>query len=197
MKHVVFDIGAVLIHWDPVLAWVDDLGDTETRAFLQRINFDKLNLACDAGGSFSDAARALPDAEDRNRLSQYIDRYAQTVPNKISGTWDILYALKDAGVRVFAITNWSAETWPEGCRAHPELTEVFETTIVSGRVGMVKPSVALYRHFCAEAGVDAADCIFTDDGLHNCLGAKAAGMEAIHFRGAETLEADLKARGIL
>ncbi|GFE49606.1 hydrolase [Roseobacter cerasinus] len=197
MKHVVFDIGAVLIDWDPALAWHDDLGAAETKAFLQRINFDKLNFACDAGTSFFDAARALTDAEDGKRLAQYVARYAQTVPNKISRTWDILYALKDAGVRVFAITNWSAETWPEGCRAHPELAEVFETTIVSGKVGMVKPSVAIYRHFCAEAGVEAADCIFTDDGMHNCLGAKAAGMDAIHFTGPGALETGLKARGLL
>ncbi|MBV1866783.1 MAG: HAD family phosphatase [Marinosulfonomonas sp.] len=195
MKHVVFDIGAVLVDWNPILAWSNDLGEAETKAFLGRISFDKLNLACDAGVSFFDAAQGLPDTEDGKYLSQYVARYTKTVPAKISGTWDILYTLKEAGVRVFAITNWSAETWPEGCKVHPELAEVFETTIVSGQVGMVKPSVAIYRHFCAEAGVEATDCIFVDDGLHNCLGAKAAGMDAIHFTGPDALESGLKARG--
>lgn len=197
MKHVVFDIGAVLVHWDPILAWSDDLGEAETHNFLDRINFDKLNFACDAGASFSDAAQTLPDAADGELLSQYVRRYTKTVPTKISGTWEILYSLKGKGVRISAITNWSAETWPEGCKAHPELADVFDTTIVSGQVGMVKPSVAIYRHFCNQAGVAAADCIFIDDGLQNCLGAIAAGMDAIHFTGPDALERDLKTRGLL
>ncbi|MEM7470485.1 MAG: HAD family phosphatase [Pseudomonadota bacterium] len=197
MKHVVFDIGAVLVDWDPALAWIDDLGRTETDAFLKRINFDKLNLACDAGATFAEAAILLDDPEDAARLRQYVERYAQTVAHKIQDTWDILYALKEKSVRVFAITNWSAETWPEGCKVHPELAEVFETTVVSGQVGMIKPSVEIYRHFCAKAGVEPADCIFTDDGLHNCLGARAAGMDAIHFTGPEALAAGLKTRGLL
>lgn len=197
MKHVVFDIGAVLVDWDPALAWVDVLGREETDAFLKRINFDKLNLACDAGATFAEAAALLDDPEDAARLAQYVERYTLTVPHKIQGTWDILYDLKAKGIRVFAITNWSAETWPEGCKIHRELAEVFETTVVSGQAGMIKPSVEIYRHFCTKAGVDAADCIFTDDGLHNCLGAKAAGMDAIHFTGPEALAASLKTRGLL
>ncbi|SHG90975.1 2-haloacid dehalogenase [Cognatiyoonia sediminum] len=197
MKHVVFDIGAVLVEWDPALAWVDDLGQSETNAFLERINFDKLNLACDAGATFNEAASLLDDSDDAALLRQYVERYSQTVPNKIQGTWDILNALKAKDVRVFAITNWSVETWPQGCKAHPELAEVFEFTVVSGQVGMIKPSVEIFSYFCVEAGVDAADCIFTDDGLHNCLGAKAAGMNAIHFTGPDALEAGLKQRGLL
>jgi len=197
MRHVVFDIGAVLVDWDPALAWLSDLGQAETDAFLKRINFDKLNLACDAGATFAEAAALLDDAADATRLAQYAERFALAVPHKIQGTWDILYDLKEKGVRIFAITNWSAETWPEGCKTHPELAEVFETTVVSGQVGMIKPSVEIYRHFCTKAGVDAADCIFTDDGLHNCLGAKAAGMDAIHFTGPEALADGLKTRGLL
>lgn len=197
MKHVVFDIGAVLVEWDPALAWLGDLGQAETDAFLKRINFDKLNLSCDAGATFAEAAALLDDPEDATRLAQYVERYALTVPYKIQGTWDILYDLKAKGVRIFAITNWSAETWPEGCKIHPELAEVFETKVVSGQAGLIKPSVEIYRHFCTKAGVDVADCIFTDDGLHNCLGAKAAGMDAIHFTGPEALAAGLKTRGLL
>ncbi len=197
MKHVVFDIGAVLIDWDPSLAWSDDLGVDETKTFLKRINFDKLNLACDAGATFAQAADLLADPDDAARLAEYVERFTRTVPNKIDGAWDALYALKDKGARVFAITNWSAETFPEGCKAHPELAEVFETTVVSGEAGMIKPSTAIFAHFCIKAGVEAKDCIFIDDGLHNCLGARAAGMDAIHFTGPDALVAGLKARGLL
>lgn len=195
--HVVFDIGAVLVNWDPALAWIDDLGAEGTAAFLKRVNFDKLNLACDAGATFAQAAALLDDPEDARLLKQYVARYARTVPGKIARSWDALYALKAAGYPVSAITNWSAETWPEGCKVHPELAEVFDTTIVSGQIGMVKPSTAIFYHFCTEAGATPADCLFIDDGLHNCLGARAAGMDTIHFTGPDALETGLKTRGLL
>ncbi|MCT4553163.1 MAG: HAD-IA family hydrolase [Pelagimonas sp.] len=194
---VVFDIGNVLVDWQPHLAWVDDLGEQGARDFLARVSFDKLNFACDAGARFADAAGWVANPEDAMRLAQYVERYTRTVPDKIAGSWDILFALKDAGIPVHAITNWSAETWPEGLKVHPELGAVFGTTIVSGEVGVVKPSVEIYRLLCDRAEVRPEHSVFIDDGLHNCLGAKAAGMDAIHFTGAEALSAALAERGLL
>ncbi len=197
MKHVVFDIGGILIDWQPHLAWSDELGRAGAEAFMDRVGFEKLNLACDAGATFAQAAAEIADPEDAARLNQYVERYARTVPAKLMETWDILYALKDAGVPIHAITNWSAETWVEGCKVHPELLEVFETTVVSGEIGVIKPSIEIYSRLCERAGIAAEECIFTDDGLHNCVGAKAAGMDAIHFTGAAALRAQLEARGVL
>ncbi len=197
LNSVVFDIGGVLVDWQPHLAWSDDLGVDGAKAFLARIGFDKINFACDAGVRFEDAARCVANPDDAARLSDYVARYTRTVQNKIAGTWDILYKLKNNGVAVHAITNWSAETWPEGLKAHPELGEVFGTTVVSGRVGVVKPSVEIYRLLCTRADVSPDTCVFIDDGLHNCLGAKAAGMDAIHFTSPEKLLVDLQDRRLL
>ncbi len=194
---VVFDIGGVLIDWHARLAWRDELGDAETDAFMARVGFDKINLACDGGARFTDAAKDIADPEDGARLAQYVARYTKTVPDKLTGTWDILYALKDKGVPLHAITNWSAETWPEGVKAHPELAQVFGTTVVSGEVGMIKPGKAIYQLLCDRAGLKPEQCVFIDDGAHNCIGAKAAGMDAIHFTGAETLRNALEIRGLL
>jgi len=196
MKHVVFDIGGVLIDWTPHLAWSDDLGVEGAKAFMDRIGFEKLNLTCDAGATFAQAAAEIADPDDAARLNQYVERYTRTVPDKLSDTWDILYALKNAGVPIHAITNWSAETWSEGCKAHPELLDVFETTVVSGEIGVIKPSVEIYSQLCKRAGIAPENCIFIDDGLHNCIGAKAAGMDAIHFTGADALRTGLQARGV-
>lgn len=194
---VVFDIGAVLVDWQPELAWADELGFEGARSFMARIGFDKINLAGDAGARFCDAANELADPDDAARLRAYVERYQATVPNKISGTWDCLFDLKERGIAIHAITNWSAETWPEGLKAHPELGEVFGTTIVSGQVGMVKPSVRIFQLLCERAGVSPEQCVFIDDGRHNCIGAKAAGMDAIHFTGPEALRTELQARGLL
>lgn len=194
---VVFDIGGVLVDWQPHLAWSDEIGEDAARAFLDRVGFAKINLACDAGARFGDAADTLPNAEDAALLAQYVPRYSRTVPHKLADTWDILFDLKSAGVALHAITNWSAETWPEGLKVHPELGEVFGTTIVSGEVGMIKPSVAIYQLLCARAQVSPEQCVFIDDGPHNCIGAKAAGMDAIPFVGADNLRAQLTQRGLL
>lgn len=194
---VVFDIGGVLIDWQPHLAWADEMDAVEAQAFMDRVAFDKLNLACDAGATFALAACQISDTKDAARLGRYVERYQHTVPAKITGTWDILYALKDAGTSVHAITNWSAETWPEGCKAHPELLEVFDTTVVSGEVGVIKPSTEIYALLCHRADIAPERCVFIDDGLHNCIGARAAGMEAIHFTGPDALRRDLSERSLL
>lgn len=194
---VVFDIGGVLIDWQPHLAWADEMDAAEAQAFMDRIAFDKLNLACDAGATFAQAASQISDPDDAARLGRYVARYQHTVPTKIAGTWGILHALKDAGTPVHAITNWSAETWPAGCKAHPELLEVFETTVVSGEVGVIKPSTEIYALLCHRADVAPERCVFIDDGLHNCIGARAAGMDAIHFTGAPALKEALQQRELL
>jgi 2-haloacid dehalogenase len=194
---VVFDIGGVLVDWQPHLAWADDLGEEGAKAFIARIGFDKINFACDGGARFADAAARLADPEDGARLGTYVARYTRTVPDKIAGTWEILTALKSRGTPLHAITNWSTETWPEGLKAHPELGSVFGTTIVSGKVGLLKPSVQIYRLLCERAGVEPARCVFIDDGFHNCLGAQAAGMDAIHFQGPVDLQTQLERRGLL
>ena len=194
---VVFDIGGVLVDWQPHLAWAEDLGEHGAKVFLARIGFDKINFACDGGAHFADAAARLDDAEDRARLAQYVPRYTRTVPGKISATWDILYALRDKGTPLHAITNWSAETWPEGLKVHAELGTVFGVTVVLGEVGLLKPSVQIYHLLCDRAQVAPERCVFIDDGLHNCLGAQAAGMDAIHFQGAASLQGQLQERGLL
>lgn len=194
---VIFDIGGVLIDWQPHLAWADEMDAAEARAFMDRIGFEKINLACDAGATFALAASQIAHPEDAARLGRYVTRYQHTVPAKIAGTWDILYALKKGGTPVHAITNWSSETWPEGCKAHPELLDVFDTIVVSGEVGVIKTSTEIYTFMCHRADVAPEQCVFIDDGLHNCIGARAAGMDAIHFTDPDALRKDLSARSLL
>jgi len=195
---VVFDIGGVLVDWQPHLAWMDELGSVEAvTAFMERIDFKARNLRGDGGARFAELAAELEDAEDQRRLAAYVSLYTKTVMNPVPGTWDVLDQLKARGVPLHAITNWSAETWPEGLKAQPRLGEVFGVTVVSGEEGITKPDARIFEILCARAGVAAAECVFIDDGLHNVEGARAAGMEGIHFTGADALAAELQSRGLL
>lgn len=194
---VVFDIGAVLVDWQPHLAWSDELGHEGARVFMDRVDFMALNKRADNGERFADLALEIDDPEDRARFATYVERYARTVVDAIPGTWSVLERLKAKDVPVHAITNWSAETWPEGLKVHPRLDEVFGTLVISGREKISKPDARIFELLCERAGVFADECVFIDDGLHNVEGAKAAGMDGIHFTGAAALEQELVARNLL
>lgn len=197
-KAIVFDIGNVLIDWNPVPPFLDALGsEAAVRDFLARIDFNDRNLRADGGARFADLAAELPDPEDRALLGLYLSNFATSLVAPIEGTWALLGRLRDAGHPIHAITNWSAETWPAGIRAHPRLGQVFGTVIVSGEVGMLKPDPDIFRLFCARAGLAAQDCLFIDDKPENCAGAESIGMAAVHFTTPTALEADLQRYGLL
>lgn len=198
MTHVVFDVGAVLVDWKPHLAWTDAFEtDAEVFAFMERTGFRAKNTRADGGEIFADLAGEIDDAQDADLFSQYVERYARTVETPVHGTWDIVDQLIAQGTPLHAITNWSAETWPEGLKAQPRLGEVFQTLVISGREQITKPDRQIFDLFCTRAGIGAQDCVFVDDGLHNVEGAKQAGMDGIHFTTPARLHADLRTRGIL
>lgn len=195
---VVFDIGGVLVDWQPHLAWVDELGSEDAaHAFIERTGFRDRNIRADNGEQFADLAQELDDPEDQRRFADYVRLYTRTVENRIEGTWDVLDRLKVQGTPVHAITNWSAETWPEGLKAQPRLAEVFETVVVSGQEGVMKPDPRIFHLLCDRAGIAPQDCVFIDDGPHNAEGARAVGMDGIHFTGPQALEQALIERGLL
>ena len=113
MKNVIFDLGAVLIEWDPTLAFADIFTTREAaEAWLERIDFDSWNRFQDGGRSFDDGvavARAAHGDEARH-LEGYLDAYSLTIQTPVPGTWEIAEALLARGVPLYAITNWSAET---------------------------------------------------------------------------------------
>lgn len=195
---VIFDIGGVLVDWQPHLAFVPALGsDAAARAFLERTNFFERNLRGDNGERFADMALELDDAADQALFATYVENYALTIEKLISGTWEILNRLKTEGVPVHGITNWSSETWPVGVERHPELGQAFETLIVSGEEALIKPDARIFNLLCERAGVTPADCVFIDDSVINVEGARAAGMDAIHFTNPPALESALMQRGLL
>lgn len=198
MKTIVFDIGNVLVRWDPVPAFRPELGsDAAVKDFLARTDFFARNLRADRGERFGALAQEIADPDDRMLFATYAMRFACTVQHAIEETWVLLDRLRRRGHAIHAITNWSAETWPIGLTAHPRLHEAFGVTIVSGRERMTKPDPDIFHLLCTRAGVAPQDCTFIDDSAANVAGARATGMDAIHFTTAETLAADLTERGLL
>jgi FMN phosphatase YigB (HAD superfamily) len=198
IKAVVFDIGNVLVRWDPHLAFLPDLGNrAAVNAFMHRIGFAALNLRADGGERFADLAATLADPADAAVLGRYVDRFGATVAETIEGSWALMDRLRGAGHQIHAITNWSAETWPVGLATHPRLGTSFGVTVVSGHDRVLKPDPRIFALLCDRAGLAASECIFIDDSERNVAGARAFGMDAVHFTGPEALEAALTARGML
>ena len=156
-----------------------------------------LNKRADNGEAFADLALEVTDPGDRQLFNTYISRFQHTVRDAVPGTWSIVDQLLARNVPLHGITNWSAETWPEGLKAHPRLDEIFGTLVISGREKMSKPEPGIYQLLCERADVAPEDCVFIDDGLRNVKGAMDVGMDGIHFTDAAALARELSERGLL
>ncbi|TVS00715.1 MAG: HAD family phosphatase [Rhodobacteraceae bacterium] len=198
MKAVVFDIGNVLVAWDPHAAFLPELkADDAVRAFLERVGFGALNLRADQGESCADLATEISDSADRALFASYPARFHLTIAQAIPETWDIARRLAMRGIALHGITNWSAETWPVGLATHPGLATLLDQIIVSGQERLLKPAPEIYARFCARTRLEPETCLFIDDSEKNVAGAISFGMEAFQFTTPRALEAQLLARGLL
>ncbi|RDD71442.1 HAD family hydrolase [Paracoccus versutus] len=200
MKSVIFDLGGVLIDWDPALAFADVFTSrAEAEAWMARIDFPGWNRMQDGGRSFAEglaAARAAHGDEARH-LAGYLAAFPVTIEKTVLGSWAIAEALLARGVPLYALTNWSAETWPHALELHPRLGGLFADILVSGQVGALKPEPAIFRMLMDRNGLRPEDCIFIDDSPANVEGAHALGIDAIRFTSAEALGEDLARRGVV
>ena len=196
---VVFDLGNVLVRWEAQRAWAG-LEPARVAAFHERVDFPAWNLALDGGrstaASVADVAASAPGHEDV--AQRYVDRFLDTLAGPVPGTRAVLEELARGGVRLLALTNWSAELFE---RARPLLEGVvglaaFEAVVVSGAEGLVKPDPAIFRLVLQRFDLEASRTAFVDDSRRNVDSAAALGLRAVHFTGAEALRADLAAMGL-
>jgi 2-haloacid dehalogenase len=198
--NIVFDIGNVLIRWRPERAVAHVFPDPEAaQAYFARVGFFEWNYVQDGGRPFAEGLAALEAAHPGHSapLADYPARFAETIREPIAGSWALLDAVRTAGHRVFAITNFARETWPVALRVHPRLANAFEDVVVSGLEGLLKPEAAIYQLLCERNGLAAAECLFIDDSPANVEGARRVGMAAHHFTTPEALARSLAAEGVL
>ena len=195
-KSVVFDLGNVLIRWRPERAIAHRIPDPEAAlAWLDAAGFYAWNLENDRGRPLDAALTALP-APVAEVLAEYGARFAETIREPVPGTWEIAEALAARGVTLHAITNWSAQTFPVARALYPRLDTLFGVIVVSGDEGVIKPDPDIYRRLLDRTGLAAADCLFVDDSARNVAGARAVGMRAHLFDGAEGLARALAEVGL-
>jgi 2-haloacid dehalogenase len=196
---VVFDIGNVLIEWDPrhLYRRIFDTPE-EVEHFLSTICTSAWNLEFDRGRSFAEGVAELVAKHPQHEaaIRAFDERWDEMVPGLVPGTLALMERLEEKHVPLYAITNFSAEKYA-AARVRFPFFDRFRGVIVSGRERILKPDRAIFDLLINRYDLRAADCLFVDDSMANIAGARAAGMEVHHFRGAEGLAAELAARDLI
>ncbi|WP_230531456.1 HAD family hydrolase [Microvirga roseola] len=192
-KTVVFDIGNVLLRWDPRNLYrriFDD--EAEMEWFLSNVCTHDWNVEQDRGRDWDEAVALLIKDHPRHEapIRAFHERWSETVSGVFEEHVALLQRLREAGVPNFCITNFSGPKFILAQQRFPFLAG-FDGIVVSGDERLLKPDPAIYRLLLDRYGLEAGDCIFIDDSKANVEGARAVGMYAIHYAEPMDLAAEL------
>ncbi|MBB6466992.1 2-haloacid dehalogenase [Aminobacter lissarensis] len=198
IRHIVYDIGKVLIHYDPDIPFSRIIPDpVERRWFFDNVCTSEWNIEQDRGRTWEEAEALLiadfPAHE--NSIRAFRQNWHDMVPHAYDDSVALMEGLVEAGHDVTMLTNWASDTFREARERFPFL-ETPRGVTVSGDIGLIKPDRRIYDHHVAAFGIDPKASLFIDDSQKNVDGAIAAGWQAVLFTNAKTLEADLERLGI-
>ena len=198
IDHIVFDIGKVLIHWDPTIPYQRIIPDAdERRWFFENVCTHDWNMEQDRGREWPEAEAELiekfPDHADNIRAFRQ-NWHEMVVPAYLDSV-AVMESLIEQGHDVTMLTNFAADTFAEARKRYPFLSKPRGVT-VSGEVGLIKPDRAIYDLHARVFGLDPAATLFIDDSPRNVEGAIDAGWQAVHFAGSGGLGRDLARLGI-
>ena len=199
IEAVVFDVGKVLVEWERDLPFRRLIPDAAERAwFMEQVIPLDWHGEHDAGGEaeamIAERSALFPD--HAHLIRAWLDNFNETIPGPVPGSTEIVEELHAAGVPLFAITNFGADTWAGFAPGYP-LFGRFRDIVVSGVEKLAKPDPAIYALAERRFGLAGNSMLFVDDSLANVESARSCGWHAHHFSNAATLRADLTARGLL
>lgn len=193
----VFDIGQVLLRWEPKTALAGIIGsEAEAEAFMDEVDFAAWHGRQDAGRPVADAVAGHSALFPHHAavFAAFYDRWLDAVPGEVPGTRAIFEALCARGP-VYGISNFSRELFDRTVPAHPFLGG-FAGLVLSADVGINKPDPRIYRILCERHDLDPRACVFIDDSVRNVDAARAAGMRGIVFTDAAALSSQLAGMGL-
>ncbi len=199
LSTIIFDLGGVLIDWNPEYVFKDVIPDPERRRFFfENICTHEWNIEQDAGRSLEEATTLLVDQwpEWETEIRAYYGRWEEMLGGPIEETVELLRELRDLGThRLLALTNWSAETFPVALERY-DFLQWFEGIVVSGTEQTRKPFADIYHLLLERYSIPAEEAVFIDDSLKNVEGAQAIGMQGIHFQNVDQLQEALREYGV-
>ncbi len=199
VEAVVFDVGKVLFEWDLRVLYAKLIADpAELEWFVGNVVTVEWHFQHDAGRSPLDMAaeRIAQFPEHAELIRAYTTRFNESIPGPVPGSLELVAALDDAGVPLYAITNFGDEFWQDFRPTQP-VFDRFRDVVVSGVEKLVKPDPAIYALAAKRFGHAPGAMLFIDDNAANIAGARACGWQVHHFQDAATLAQDLRERGLI
>jgi 2-haloacid dehalogenase len=196
---VVFDLGGVLIDWNPEYVY-RKIFDTEEEVkwFLKNICTGDWNEEQDAGRSLAEGTALLIKKfpEHEANIRAFYDRWVEMLGGPIHGTVEVFREIKEQPtLKTFALTNWSAETFPIALEKY-DFLHWFDGRLVSGEEKTRKPFLDFYQTLIRKFEIDPRKSVFVDDNARNLVPAKELGFETIHFQSPEQFRAELDRMGV-
>ena len=198
MKTVVFDIGNVLVRWDPRNLFRKIFAEAPAmEAFLATACSSEWFLELDAGEITPHVgARIAAFPHYREHLTAFDERWLETLDGAIEENVAVFARLKARGRKIYGISNYPRDKFELSRPLFP-FYDWFDGLIVSGREGLVKPDPRIFALLLDRYALAAGDTLFVDDSERNVLAAREAGMEAIHFIPGVDLAKEFSRRGVL
>ena len=195
---VVFDIGNVLVDWDPPRHYDRTIGPERRRRLFAEVDLGAMNRRVDLGHDLAETVAATAARHPRwaREISDWHHRWLELIGPEFPGSAALLRALRRRGRPVWALSNFGDATFELARRHFPVMRE-FDGEIVSGRLGIVKPDPAIYAALEAATGATGSRIFFTDDRAENVAAAAARGWTVHHFTGPEGLAVALVGEGLL
>ena len=197
IKNIVFDLGGVLIDWNPGYLYDHVFSDkSEMEFFLENVCASGWNLKQDAGYPLSEATKELQlqYPQYQKEIAMYYGEWTKMLGGEMYENTRLLKLLK-IKYRVFALTNWSAETFPVAFERFPFLKE-FEGIVVSGAEKVVKPDPKIYEILLNRYQLKAKESLFIDDNLNNLVAAEKMGFYTLHMKEGICLSEEFKKLGL-
>jgi 2-haloacid dehalogenase len=196
---IIFDLGGVLIDWNPEYVFRELIPDPERRRFFfENICTHEWNIEQDAGRPLAEATEQLVNEypEWESEIRAYYGRWEEMLGGPIHETVDLLRELRDREEhRLLALTNWSGETFPVALSRY-DFLQWFEGIVVSGDEKTRKPFSDIYEILLDRYEVSPSQAVFIDDSLKNVEGAEAVGINGIHFQSTAQLKESLREWGV-
>jgi 2-haloacid dehalogenase len=200
MTAVVFDLGGVLIDWNPRYLYrkLFEGDEAATERFLSTVCTQEWNEKQDAGRPFAEGEAELiaKYPADADLIRAWRLRFNETMKSEILGTVAILAELRQQNMPLYALTNWSDETFQVALKRF-DFLGWFKGIVESGLEKLIKPDPRLYRVLLDRYHLDAAATVFIDDRQVNVDAAAKLGFKAIHFTTPEALRAELNRYNLL
>jgi 2-haloacid dehalogenase len=184
---MVFDIGGVLLDWDPRYLYRKLISDpAQMEWFLANVCTPQWHEQHDRGVSTAESCAALVQVWPRyaGLIMAWAERGEEMVAGPLPDGVKLLREVIGSGLACYALTNMEAETYPKRL-ARFDFLRCFTGTVVSGFEGIAKPDREIYERLLHRFGLDAAMTLFIDDSPVNVSAAADAGMEAMVYRGPE------------